>query len=106
MKGACAEIRRRVKAMKNTKNKLKWFDNNPFFLNKDEYGEFVEKTTEAARQNNLPICFGHNDPESLTPNDIKQLSLAFRRDTGLNLDCQFYTCKDCGRLHCSLIVDQ
>lgn len=92
--------------MKAIENNSRWFDNNPFFPNKDGYDEFVKAMKKAARQNNLPICLGHDDPECLTVNDIKQLSLAFRRDTGLNLDCQLYTCQDCGRLHCNLIVDK
>ena len=87
-----------------TTNELQWFDNNPFFLSKDGYDEFVKAMTEAARQNNLPLCFKHDNPEDLTFNDIKQLSLAFRQDTGLNIECQLYTCQDCGKLHCYLIV--
>ena len=92
--------------MKTTENEIKWFDNNPFFPKKDGYDEFVKAMTQAARQNKLPLCLEHSSPEDLTINDIKQLSLAFRQGTGLSLECQLYTCQNCGRLHCNLIVDQ
>ena len=92
--------------MKETNNKLKWFDSNPFFSNKDGYDEFISAMTAAAQENNLPICLQHNDPERLAMKDIKQFSQVFMQDTGLNIEFQLSTCNDCGKLHCFMIVDQ
>ncbi len=88
------------------KTKLKWFDNNPFFFNKEGYDAFVDAMITAAREKQLPICLKHDDPEVLTIGDIKQFSQVFMKDTGLNIECQLFTCKDCGKLHCALIVSE
>ena len=88
------------------KSELKWLDNNPFFSIKDEYDEFINAMITAAREKQLPICLEHDDPEGLTFEDIKQFFQMFLQDTGLNIECQLFTCKDCGKLHCALIVSE
>ncbi len=83
-----------------------WLDNNPFFSSKDGYEGFVAAMSTAAEKGNLPICLKHEDPESLSMLDIKQFSQRFKRDTGLNIEFQLFTCNHCDRLHCCLIIDE
>ena len=86
--------------------KMNWFKNNPFFNNYDEYNEFANEMKAAAQDGMLPICLKHEDPYDLTMNDFKNLSYVFEKDTGLNIEFQIITCRDCGRLHCHLIITE
>ena len=76
-----------------------------FFDTAKDYDFFVEKMEEAAEENDLPLCLEHNSPMELTMNDIKEFSQTFKKDTGLDIHFQVYTCDNCNKLHFAMIVD-
>lgn len=82
-----------------------WLENNPFFPNEEEYKGFINATMAAAEEDN-PLCFSLSDLEGIEMEDIRQFSQAFTQDTGLSLVFQFYTCPDCGLLHCNITVEE
>ena len=83
-----------------------WFDNNPFFTLKKDYDEFTSAMMTAAENGGLPIALQHEEPETITISDIKQFLQRFKRDTGLDLEVRAYTCNNCDKLHCLLIVSE
>ena len=76
-----------------------------FFDDAEGYSFFIEKMQEAAAENNLPLCLEHSSPLELTMNDIKAFSQTFKKDTGLDINFQMYTCDNCDKLHFSMIID-
>lgn len=61
----------------------------------------------AAMQNaELPVCLQHEDPMNagITLNDLRDFSIQFREDSGLDIEFTFYTCTNCNRLHMLMIV--
>ena len=92
---------------KNTKqDSQNWFDNNPFFHSKEDYDAFVEAMIAAAAEENLPIALQHDEPETITTDDIRTLSHRFKQDTGLYIEFKLLTCNHCDKLHCLIIVDE
>ena len=65
---------------KTNKEEQNWLDNNPFFTSKKSYDEFVAAMSVAAEEGNLPICLKHEEPESLSMQDIKRFSQRFKQD--------------------------
>ncbi len=78
---------------------------NNFFDDAEGYHFFIEKMQEAAEENNLPFYLEHNSPMELTMNDIKAFSQTFKKDTGLDINFQVYTCDNCDKLHFVMSVD-
>ena len=62
--------------------------------------------TNAAKDGQLPICLECRDPDDITLSDIKELSIRFKKDTGLYIDFRFLTCNTCERLHMMIYVDE
>ena len=92
--------------MNSNKNKQNWFDNNPFFDNKEGYENFAKVMITAAKEGHIPIILKHEKPEPMTSTDIKLFAQRFKRDTGLSIEFKFSICNQCDRLHCFLIVDE
>lgn len=90
----------------SNKNKQNWFDNNPFFDNKEGYENFAKAMIAAAEEGHIPIILKHEKPEPMTSTDIKLFAQRFKRDTGLSVEFKFSICNHCDRLHCFLIIDQ
>ena len=88
------------------KNRLNWFDNNPFFNNKEGYDGFIEAMITAAEEGNLPLSLQHTEPENVTMYDIKQFSQRFKQDTGLYIEFKLVTCNHCDKLHCCMVIDE
>ncbi len=89
-----------------SKSRQNWYDSNPFFFNKEGYENFITGMKAAAEEGHLPVCLKHEEPECLTMDDIKQFSQQFMQDTGLQIEFHLFTCKDCGRLHCHMVIDE
>ena len=83
-----------------------WYAANPFFGNKDAYDSFAEEMLQSADEGELPMCFEHSEPETLTIQDIMTFSRMFQQDTGLAIEFRLMTCEHCDRLHCLIIVDE
>lgn len=92
--------------LKNNTNRSYWSDSNPFFDCKNDYDEFVGTMMAAAENGDLPVALEHGHPDTITMNDVKRFSLQFKRDTGLDIEFRAYTCDNCDKLHCLLIVDE
>ena len=88
----------------NSKSDCYW--DNSFFESKEEYDGFIAVMTNAAKDGQLPICLEYHDPGDITLSDIRELSIRFRKDTGLYIDFRFQTCNTCERLHMMIFVDE
>ena len=104
---ARAEIKHGEKLMKKTNTtKPNWFTDNPFFVDKEAYDRFANTMMELASEGDLPCSLEHEEPESLTMQDIKKFSQRFKQDTGLSIEFSLMTCNHCDRLHCLIIVNE
>ena len=91
---------------KHKRNVLDYYSNNPFFVNKEGYDNFIACMIKAAEENNLPIVLEQQYPERVTMYDIKEFSKRFKKDTGLYIDFRLTTCNNCDKLHINMVVDE
>ena len=95
-----------MRMKKSKMKKMNWLDTNPFFGCKEGYEIFVESMMTEADAGNLPLTIECHDPESLTMQDIQELSQRFKEDAGLDIQFQLFTCDQCDKLHCIVTVDE
>ena len=71
----------------------------------NDYKDFVDAMIEAAEEDELPIMLELKDPERFTWKDFKDMMYEFKRDTSLDITCNFFLCNDCGQMHLFVEVD-
>ena len=91
---------------KNKRNVLDYFSNNPFFMNKNGYDNFIKCMITAAEDGKLPIMLATDESKRITLYDIKEFSKRFKKDTGLYIDFRLTTCNNCDKLHIHFVVDE
>lgn len=70
-----------------------------------DYDKFTDAMITAAEEDELPVTLQMDDISKISLNDIQDLFLEFKHDTGLAIAGHLLMCRDCGMMHLLLDVD-